>query len=66
MEDPERNEHIGTMEKKKVTLNRAISMNIERVPLTTLPKYKTLSLKLLGRWRSYRQDVTVQEDECHL
>ena len=65
MEDPERNEHIGPVEKKKVTLDRAISMNVERVPLTTLPKHKTLSPKLLGRWRSYRQDVSVEEDECH-
>lgn len=65
MEDPERNEHKGPMEKKKVTLDRAISMNVERVPLTTLPKCKTLSPKLLGTWRSYRQDLSVQEDECH-
>ena len=65
MEDLERNEHIGPVEKKRVTLDRAISMNVERVPLTTLPNYKTLSPKLLGRWRSYMQDVSVQEDECH-
>ncbi|GFG37774.1 hypothetical protein Cfor_02412 [Coptotermes formosanus] len=65
MEDPERKEHVAPVEKKKVTLDRAISMNVERVPLTMLPRYKTLSPKLLGRQRNYKQDVCVQEDECH-
>lgn len=65
MEDLEKNSHKEPMEKKKVTLDRAVSMNIERVPLTAFPKYKTVSPKLLGRWKSYRRNCE-QEDECHV
>lgn len=65
MEDLERNEYVEPAEKKKVTLDRAISMNVERVPLTTLPKYRTASPRLLGRWRSYKRGVSLSEDECH-
>jgi ankyrin repeat protein len=66
MEDLEKNKHVEPMEKKRVILDRAVSMNVERVPLTALPKYRTASPKLLDRWRSYRRDVCVQEDECHV
>lgn len=66
MEDLEKNMHKKPMEKKKVTLARAVSMDVQRIPLTTLPKYKTVSPRLLGRWKSYRRDVCVQEDECHV
>lgn len=67
MVDPEKSECIEPVEKKKVTMDRAISMNVEKVPLRSLPKYKTLSPKLLGRPRICRQDVSVQDDEeCHV
>ncbi|XP_069676177.1 transient receptor potential channel pyrexia [Periplaneta americana] len=70
MEDPKKSKHTESLDKKKVTLDRAVSMNIERVPLTSLSKYKTVSPKLLGRWKSYRKGVTMQnteneDDDCH-
>jgi ankyrin repeat protein len=66
MEDVEKNTPVVPLEKKRVTLDRAVSMNVERVPLTALPKYRTVSPKLLGRWKSYRKGASLQEDEYHV
>lgn len=66
MEDLEKNRSVEPVEKKRVTLDRAVSMNVERVPLTALPKYRTVSPKLLGRWRSYKRGASLQEDEYHV
>lgn len=66
MEDLEKNRSIGPLERKRVTLGRAVSMNVERVPLTALPKYSTVSPKLLGRWRSSKAGTSLQEDEYHV
>ncbi|PSN49738.1 hypothetical protein C0J52_13121 [Blattella germanica] len=66
MGDVESNKTKEGVEKKRVVLDRAISMNIERIPLTTLPKYKTASPRLLGKWKSYRKSVSnlTDKEDC--
>lgn len=63
MADIENNKDIETSEKKRVVLDRAISMNIEKIPLSPLPKYKTASPRLLGKWKSYKKKINNENVE---
>ncbi|XP_063225666.1 transient receptor potential channel pyrexia [Bacillus rossius redtenbacheri] len=47
---------INMADQKKAKIERAVSMNVDKIPLTVRTKYKTASASLRTRWKTLRMD----------